>query len=222
MHKDALGYVTIAYLSVLYTIVSILYETNYEPEKQMKPGTFGMNVFLRFVHSFICLYMFLFIVFFYNAKNSHYLAYLTIMFIIVLHWILFECCLLSYYEWTFYKGNVYDRNTKENLVENIFEPISMSILSNNKNPDDTEKNVIFGSIHSLLSIIMVLLVLYKTKLPISMKILFISLIIYLKIITPFDANFKPITFERVQDNVQKYFSWSHLKEKLMLILSNDS
>ena len=67
------GYFIIFLLTIVYSLLSIFYELNYESEKRpLKEENLFQMMFLRFIHSFVVIYIYVSVFIFYRSENIHW------------------------------------------------------------------------------------------------------------------------------------------------------
>ena len=165
------NYLKLALITAMYTIISIYYEKKFDTELVMKPNTFFINVFLRFVHSFVTVYQCLFLLFFYNTKNQiHYQIFLFTVFMMIFMWTIFDSCILCLIEWDFYEGDKYSRDNTDVLHLKLLPRVIYDTL-------------FFATLFS---------VLYLVKVDIKYKLLYFFILGSIFVIAPRNTKFAPI------------------------------
>ena len=171
------GYTKILLLSIILIIISIIKETHSPFIKNNNLTIFEyIHIYLiRYFHYAIYL-MSCFYLLFFNGVGTKFDAYiyLTLIFIIVLGWYLFESCCLSYFELLFY-------NIDLEKTDISFHPIFVSIFGN--------YDLTVLTVSSYLYIINVIVILYYLKsVKIIYKIIYFILFLFLFIESLFISN----------------------------------
>lgn len=187
--------IAIFVLAILYSIGSIYYEIYYEPSKKMKPNTFYMNMILRFLHSFVFVYLIFYIWFNYNAKQIYHFLYVFVLFCIIILWSITDMCTMCLFEWSFYEGNVYERKTTEVLHFNLVDSYLINIVY----------------------LISCLMVIYVLKVNPIYKVLIICGLIFFLVITPRNIKYHPID---VRKSIQNNYSPKHIYNSFASLVNN--
>ena len=196
------GYFIIFLLTIVYSLLSIFYELNYESEKRpLKEENLFQMMFLRFIHSFVVIYIYVSVFIFYRSENIHYIIYLSVLILIVLHWILFECCVLTYLEWSVYDIDIDTVPNTNNPVHNITNAF--------------REKTGFKTRSDFLLFAFIIYSLYRVNLPLYVKCVYFIVFSYFVLIIPFNRPFKPITIENVMSRVQEHFSLQNFKNKVL-------
>jgi heme/copper-type cytochrome/quinol oxidase subunit 2 len=190
------GYVFV--ISLFYAMISLFYEYAYEPDK--KQTSWMIVILLRLLHTIILMYMSLYFLFFYNVQDQmHHYIYLSVYLGIILLWSIFNCCILSQYEWKFYSGSVYTRKNNEHPHINFM----------NRKPID------------ILATISPFVILYVLKVKFSYKLLYVIAMIYLIMIFRKGTKFQPITANNIYKNISENFSFEHFQNSVKSTISGE-
>jgi hypothetical protein len=162
------GYTKILLTSIILIIISIIKETHSPFIKNNNLTIFEyVHIYLiRYIHYVIYLMSCFYLLFFNGiGKNFDAYIYLTLIFIIVLGWYLFESCCLSYFELLFYNINL-------EKTDIAYHPIFVSLFNN--------YDSLILDISSYLYIINVIIILYYLKsVKIIYKIIYFILLLFL-------------------------------------------
>jgi hypothetical protein len=162
------GYTKILLTSIILIIISIIKETHSPFIKNNNLTIFEyLHIYLiRYIHYVIYLMSCFYLLFFNGiGKNFDAYIYLTLIFIIVLGWYLFESCCLSYFELLFYNINL-------EKTDIAYHPIFVSLFNN--------YDSLILDISSYLYIINVIIILYYLKtVKIIYKIIYFILLLFL-------------------------------------------
>ena len=196
------GYFIIFLFTIVYSLLSIFYELNYESEERpLKEENLFQMMFLRFIHSFVVVYIYMFVFVFYRSENIHYIIYLSVLILVILHWILFECCLLTYLELSIYEVDIDTVPNANSPVHNITNAF--------------RDKVGFKTRSDLALFVFIIYSLYRAQLPLYVKCIYFIIVSYFVLIIPFNRPFKPITIENVMSRVQEHFSLQNFKNKVL-------
>lgn len=171
------GYSKILLVSIILIIISIIKETHSPFIKNNNLNIFEyLHIYLiRYIHYVIYLMSCFYLLFFNGiGKNIDAYLYLTLIFITVLGWYLFESCCLSYFELLFY-------NIDLEKTDIGFHPILISLFNN------YDSLILY--ISSYLYIINVIVILYYLKsVKIIYKIIYFIAFLFLFIESLFISN----------------------------------
>jgi uncharacterized membrane protein len=198
-------YQLLFFTGILYGIISIWYEMTYQTSmtlKDEKQDRWKM-IALRLLHSLVITYIYLFPFAFYDLSASitqPFQIYLGIMIFVMLNWIIFECCIISYFEWTNYRVQIQNISNQANPVHNITQRLR-EMFSFTLDP-----NIIF--------VLLILFALVRSGWTFYGKLTYGILVFYLMLIVPFDEKLKPVTIHDCLYRISKYFSPSFLLQRL--------
>lgn len=198
-------YQLLFFTGILYGIISIWYEMTYQTSmilKDEKQDRWKM-IALRLLHSLVIAYIYLFPFAFYDLSKSitqPFQIYLGIMVFVMLHWIIFECCIISYFEWKNYRVQLNNISNQANPVHNITKRLR-EIFSFTLDP-----NIIF--------VLLILFALVRSGWTFYGKLIYGILVLYLMIIVPLNEKLKPVTIQNTLYRITKYFSPAYFLSRI--------
>jgi hypothetical protein len=171
------GYSKILLVSIILIIISIIKETNYPfiNNNNLTISEYLHIYLIRYIH-YVIYIMSCFYLLFFNGIGTNVDAYfyLTLIFITVLGWYLFESCCLSYFELLFY-------NIDLEKTDISYHPIFISLFNN--------YDSLILEISSYLYVANVIIILYYLKsVKIIYKIIYFILFLFLFIESLFISN----------------------------------
>ena len=162
------GYSKILLVSIILIIISIIKETHYPFIHNNNLTIFEyLHIYLiRYIHYVVYIASCFYLLFFNGiGRNIDAYLYLTLIFITVLVWYLFESCCLSYFELLFYDIDL-------EKTDIAYHPIFVSLFNN--------YDSLIVDISSYLYIINIIIILYYLKsIKIIYKIIYFILFLFL-------------------------------------------
>ena len=177
--------IEIIIIALIYTSLSLYYEINFEQNKVMKLNSLFINIFLRFLHTLISAFMIFYILFNFKSKQIYHYLYILFAFFVLFLWTITDQCILCILEWSYYEGNVYDRETTEVLHFNLVNSMTMNILY----------------------LVSCLVVFYIIKMNFIYKILILLILLFFVVITPRNIKYRKIN---IITSIKNNYSPKHI------------